>query len=144
MRKFALIASLFGVGVTAFLPAQTKKKIPCTAQRALWRHFVPRDETIFDESPVSPAQEKPPVDDLFFQKLTQTLTACLLAAALSLPANAVSGGGLDFANLDITGQDFSGNTYKGKDFTQTIAKGTKFMNSNLQGCRFYKAYLVCR
>lgn len=144
MRKFALIASLFGVGVTAFLPAQTKKKIPCTAQRALWRHFVPRDETIFDESPVSPAQEKPPVDDLFFQKLTQTLTVCLLAAALSLPANAVSGGGLDFANLDITGQDFSGNTYKGKDFTQTIAKGTKFMNSNLQGCRFYKAYLVCR
>jgi hypothetical protein len=29
-----------------------------------------------------------------------------------------SGGGLDYANLDITGQDFSNQKYKGKDFTQ--------------------------
>lgn len=35
------------------------------------------------------------------------------------PAGAVSGGGLDYANLDITGQDFSneGKLYKGKDFS---------------------------
>jgi len=57
-------------------------------------------------------------------------------------AHAVSGGGLDFANLDITGQDFSNKNYKNKDFTQVIAKGTTFAKSNLQGCRFYKAYLV--
>lgn len=56
---------------------------------------------------------------------------------------AVSGGGLDYANIDITGQDFSNsNAYKGKDFTQVIAKGTNFAKSNLRGCRFYKAYLV--
>lgn len=73
-----------------------------------------------------------------------TFAAILVSVtfALSLPANAVSGGGLDFANLDITGQDFSNSNYKGKDFTQVIAKGTKFENSNLQGCRFYKAFLV--
>ena len=61
-----------------------------------------------------------------------------------IPAGAVSGGGLDYANLDITGQDFSNDakTYKGKDFSQVIAKGTNFQKSNLQGCRFYKAYLV--
>ena len=56
---------------------------------------------------------------------------------------AVSGGGLDYANMDITGKDFSNSiAYKGKDFTQTIAKGTNFAKSNLQGCRFYKAFLV--
>lgn len=70
----------------------------------------------------------------------------LLVGCLALPqiAGAVSGGGLDYANLDITGQNFSNEPklYKGKDFTQVIAKGTNFQNSNLQGCRFYKAYLV--
>ena len=60
-----------------------------------------------------------------------------------LPSGAVSGGGLDFAGTDISGQDFTSSTsYKGKDFTQVIAKGTNFAKSNLQGCRFYKAYLV--
>jgi uncharacterized protein YjbI with pentapeptide repeats len=58
-------------------------------------------------------------------------------------ATAVSGGGLDYAGIDISGQDFSNSkTYKGKDFTQVLAKATNFANSNLQGCRFYKAYLV--
>lgn len=71
--------------------------------------------------------------------LASCLTLILAVPAVSL---AVSGGGLDYANLDITGQDFSKNSYKGKDFTQVIAKGTKFASSNLQGCRFYKAYLV--
>ena len=46
----------------------------------------------------------------------------MLAACLFVPqlAVAVSGGGLDYANLDITGQDFSNEAkaYKGKDFTQ--------------------------
>ena len=77
--------------------------------------------------------------------LSHSITSLALATSLCLApisANAVSGGGLDYANLDITGQDFSNASYKGKDFTQVIAKGTKFMNSNLQGCRFYKAYLV--
>jgi len=34
------------------------------------------------------------------------------------PAGAVSGGGMDYASLDISGQDFSSQNYKGKDFTQ--------------------------
>lgn len=41
-----------------------------------------------------------------------------LAFLTSPVAWAVSGGGLDFANIDISGQDFSKNNYKGKDFTQ--------------------------
>ena len=72
-----------------------------------------------------------------------------LGAALAIsvagtiqPVNAVSGGGLDYANLDLTGQNFSNGNYKGKDFTQIIAKGTTFENSILVGCRFYKAFLV--
>jgi hypothetical protein len=54
-------------------------------------------------------------------------TGALLMAALSLTlsadvARAVSGGGLDYANMDITGQDFSNGLYKGKDFTQGKTK----------------------
>eukprot|EP00569_Conticribra_weissflogii_P005802 CAMPEP_0171338654 /NCGR_PEP_ID=MMETSP0878-20121228/7456_1 /TAXON_ID=67004 /ORGANISM="Thalassiosira weissflogii, Strain CCMP1336" /LENGTH=243 /DNA_ID=CAMNT_0011840455 /DNA_START=30 /DNA_END=761 /DNA_ORIENTATION=- len=77
--------------------------------------------------------------------ITTKIATVAMAASLVLGSSAawaVSGGGLDYANLDITGQDFSGGNYKGKDFTQVIAKGTTFANSNIQGCRFYKAYLV--
>jgi hypothetical protein len=51
----------------------------------------------------------------------------IVALSLTLSpgvAGAVSGGGLDYANLDITGQDFSNGVYKGKDFTQ----GTKMLS----------------
>jgi uncharacterized protein YjbI with pentapeptide repeats len=69
----------------------------------------------------------------------------LLAAVLAIAPSAViavSGGGLDFAGLDISGQDFSNGDYKGKDFTQVLARGTNFAKSNMAGCRFYRAYLV--
>mmetsp|Transcript_23223 Transcript_23223/g.32693 ORF Transcript_23223/g.32693 Transcript_23223/m.32693 type:complete len:236 (-) Transcript_23223:124-831(-) len=69
-------------------------------------------------------------------------TAVLTTSCFAPLAHAVSGGGLDYAGIDISNQDFSGASYKGKDFTQVIAKNTKFIGSNLQGCRFYKAYLV--
>ena len=65
--------------------------------------------------------------------------AATVAAVGVHAALAVSGGGLDFAGLDISGQDFSKGNYKGKDFTQVLAKATNFRGSNLQGCRFYKA-----
>ena len=82
----------------------------------------------------------------FVHSLVTCAALAITSVSLSfpLPSGAVSGGGLDFAGSDITGQDFSNNAaaYKGKDFTQVIAKGTKFAGSNLQGCRFYKAYLV--
>lgn len=69
-----------------------------------------------------------------------TMTLSLLF--ITSPAGAVSGGGSDFASLDISGKDFSNSNYKGKDFTQVVAKGTNFSNSNLIGCRFYNSYLV--
>lgn len=79
-------------------------------------------------------------------KIPQIVATSTAAALLTIStaANAVSGGGLDYAGLDISNQNFSNapKDYKGKDFTQTIAKAADFSNSNLQGCRFYKAYLV--
>lgn len=80
--------------------------------------------------------------------MTKLLSGAILGLGLTVatvsPSLAVSGGGLDFAGIDISGQDFSNNSkaYKGKDFTQVLAKATSFAGSNLQGCRFYKAYLV--
>jgi hypothetical protein len=46
--------------------------------------------------------------------------ACLTLTAA--PAWAVSGGGLDFAGTDISGQIFSNGNYKGKDFTQGTSR----------------------
>mmetsp|Transcript_34782 Transcript_34782/g.74072 ORF Transcript_34782/g.74072 Transcript_34782/m.74072 type:complete len:230 (+) Transcript_34782:78-767(+) len=73
-------------------------------------------------------------------KSSLAAASILLGAATS--AFAVSGGGLDYAGLDISGQDFSNGDYKGKDFTQVLAKGTNFAKSNLQGCRFYNSFLT--
>lgn len=48
---------------------------------------------------------------------SMAMTAAL--AFMAGPAVAVSGGGLDFANLDITASsDFANGNFKGKDFTQ--------------------------
>lgn len=79
-------------------------------------------------------------DDVF----RGSMLALSLAFSFATPVMAVSGGGLDYAGIDISGQDFSNESkaYKGKDFTQVLAKATNFANSNFQGCRFYKAYLV--
>lgn len=55
-----------------------------------------------------------------------TVAACLTLGSVS-PVWAVSGGGLDFANLDITGQDFSGGNYRGKDFTQGMCTIASFL-----------------
>jgi hypothetical protein len=104
-----------------------------TTRPALWRHVAPQEKRmkLVDDFASGPAAVSP-------------FMVALLGLTLALPlaASAVSGGGLDYANIDITGQDFSKGNYKGKDFTQVIAKGTSFAGSNLQGCRFYKAFLV--
>jgi hypothetical protein len=74
---------------------------------------------------------------------TTTAAALLMASCAFVPASlAVSGGGLDFAGLDISNKDFSKGNYKGKDFTQVLARNTNFAGSNLAGCRFPKAYLI--
>jgi hypothetical protein len=50
--------------------------------------------------------------------LKSTVAMFLAGTMIPMIAFAVSGGGLDYANLDISNQDFSGGNYKGKDFTQ--------------------------
>ncbi len=55
------------------------------------------------------------------KSITTKIATAAMATSLFLGSSAawaVSGGGLDYANLDITGQDFSNGNYKGKDFTQ--------------------------
>lgn len=133
-----------------------------TQRQALWRHWIPeadawdsllasenKSESLNDDSAMQQQQQQ---QQLLLQLGTKqgsilktALATSVLAAILAIAPNAgvaVSGGGLDFAGLDISGQDFADKDYKGKDFTQVIAKGTNFAKSNLQGCRFYKAYLV--
>ena len=78
-------------------------------RQALWRHFVPRDNDVWD----------PDTTNLVSSAKNGFLASCLaLVLAIPVASLAVSGGGLDFANLDITGQDFSNGNYKNKDFTQ--------------------------
>ena len=52
----------------------------------------------------------------------------LAITMMGQPAIAVSGGGLDYANLDVSGdvKQFVEGNFKGKDFSQIIAKGTSF------------------
>ena len=57
----------------------------------------------------------------FFSEAAISTAIFFAISASAMPALAVSGGGLDYANLDITGQDFSNNKYKGKDFTQVCS-----------------------
>ena len=131
-----IIFSSLCIESTAYvLPSTRSTSSSLTGMHAFWRHFIPRDEQLnLIDCTVTPRVDR----------VTSPLVISLLGFTLALPlaANAVSGGGLDFANIDITGQDFSKGNYKGKDFTQVIAKGTNFAGSNLQGCRFYKAFLV--
>eukprot|EP00611_Tribonema_gayanum_P012220 TRINITY_DN22855_c0_g1_i1.p1 TRINITY_DN22855_c0_g1~~TRINITY_DN22855_c0_g1_i1.p1 ORF type:complete len:218 (+),score=52.78 TRINITY_DN22855_c0_g1_i1:1030-1683(+) len=70
-------------------------------------------------------------------------TATLVAGAtlMPVPAEAVSGGGMDYSGLNISGQDFSKGKYKEKDFSGCIAKETIFKGSDLRGARFFKADL---
>jgi hypothetical protein len=65
-------------------------------------------------------------------KAQSWLLAGALSIALSAPAFAVSGGGLDYANLDISGQDFANGNYKGKDFTQGMLRGVGSFTDTLR------------
>ncbi|CAM9861927.1 unnamed protein product [Scytosiphon promiscuus] len=73
------------------------------------------------------------------------LAAVLMAGVPLLvtpaPASAISGGGLDYAELNLTGKDFSNGKYKAKDFSGAIAKEVNFSGSDLRGVRFFKADL---
>ena len=94
---------------TSAFVVPTKPKSSLVTSKALWRHFVPRNTDVWEDTHPS-----------FDVVLKNGVLASCLALMLALPAVslAVSGGGLDYANLDITGQNFSNGNYKGKDFTQ--------------------------
>lgn len=62
----------------------------------------------------SSAQAKDPVKQI----ATNVAISTMIGMFLPMVALGVSGGGLDYANLDISGQNFSEGNYKGKDFTQ--------------------------
>jgi len=100
-----------------------------------------RERTVSLVSDASSANANSNASDFGFW--ATTTAAALLVAFAAVPSSfAVSGGGLDYAGLDISNQDFSKGNYKGKDFTQVLARNTNFAGSNLAGCRFPKAYLI--
>lgn len=81
-----------------------------------------RASTIPVQSPSSP---QPPVIENprrrcpgWIEAATTALFWFGMVAVTPLPGYAVSGGGLDYAGIDISGQDFANGNYKGKDFTQ--------------------------
>jgi len=131
----AFVALCFASATVAFQPHLTRSHVRTplvTSLNAAWQN----SGEVIDSSYAGPVKKMASAARI----ATATLTLTLLV--MTSPAGAVSGGGSDFASLDISGQDFSNSNYKGKDFTQVVAKGTTFVKSNLQGCRFYNAFLV--
>jgi hypothetical protein len=61
-----------------------------------------------------------PVKDSVKHIATNVAVSTMLGMFIPMVAFGVSGGGLDYANLDISSQNFSGGNYKGKDFTQGL------------------------
>ena len=151
MIRWLLVSSLLATSANAFAPQRlntnTRQLATSVEQNAFWRHWIPEpEEDTFVGLESTDLQQQTQTQQTNAEEDAKTVfLGSLLAAVLMVAPQvtmAVSGGGLDYANLDITGQNFSNGNYKGKDFTQVIAKGTNFAKSNLQGCRFYKAYLV--
>lgn len=167
-----LVALALSSSANAFVQQSSNKVSVDTQLNALWRNWIPqtvdmmdlvagpedeqnRREIVvsepLDESEIGiPATKRRSVSLLSKPKeasrsfnIKSTLFATSVALFTFVQASfAVSGGGLDFAGLDISNQDFSKGNYKGKDFTQVLARNTNFAGSNLQGCRFPKAYLI--
>lgn len=167
-----LVALALSSGANAFVQQSSNKVSVDTQLNALWRNWIPQTVDIMDlvagpedeqnpreflvsepldESDIGiPVTKRRSVSLLSKPKETSrsfNIKSTLFATSVALftfvqASFAVSGGGLDFAGLDISNQDFSKGNYKGKDFTQVLARNTNFAGSNLQGCRFPKAYLI--
>lgn len=69
-----------------------------------------------------------------------TFAAAAAISLLPLPADAVSGGGKDYATQNWNGQVFHGD-YTGKDFSGGLFRNCDFAGSTLQSARFFKAEL---
>lgn len=77
-------------------------------------------------------------------KLTTSSIALICGftmSSFSLPVNAVSGGGKDYATKDLRGESFESKSEINKDFTQCIAQSVNFKKAILKGSRFYRANL---
>lgn len=92
-----LLVAAAAVHAAAFVPL-TSPKSSLVRRQALWRHFVPREEHIAgDDSQDSTTVSITGATDNF----KNGVLASFLALVLALPSAslAVSGGGLDYANL---------------------------------------------
>jgi len=85
----------------------------------------------------------------FLEKQKAVLGSIAFAAVLTSAsffvtpgvANAISGGGLDYASQDIRTMDFSKKKLNEKDFSGSNAIACQFTGSSLRGARFFKADL---
>ena len=59
--------------------------------------------------------------------------------ALPTAANAISGGGKDYAEATIKNQNFDGQKLDNKDFSGADAVDTSFKKASLRGARFFKS-----
>ncbi|KAF6004912.1 hypothetical protein F1559_004019 [Cyanidiococcus yangmingshanensis] len=82
-------------------------------------------------------QQRPRLFDL----VAALLGVCLICA-LPTEVSAISGGGLDYAGQQLSGQDLSKQKLAQKDFSGAICRGASFAGSDLSGARFFKADLT--
>lgn len=121
----ALVTSRILIDGDAFSPqSPSRPRSSSTARKALWRHWIPEKQDFLWQESMNIHSEHPR-DEMRRSVSNGVAAACMafaLVVAAPMTSLAVSGGGLDYANLDITGQDFSNGNYKGKDFTQVSWK----------------------
>lgn len=117
----------------AFVPTTTSLDAP---QQLRIPHFHKNGLSM--ESPCKKPSETPTTTTYTTSRwkndLLSSALACLvvLSSAPMMAAMAVSGGGLDYAGLDLSGQDFSNGNYKGKDFTQGACLVVLIAGSEMQ------------
>lgn len=71
-----------------------------------------------DASTIDTSNAQSPLSNVATVFASTVAVGVMLLSTVGSTAWAVSGGGLDYAGIDISGQDFSNASYKGKDFTQ--------------------------
>jgi hypothetical protein len=114
IMKSALLCLIATVASLSPLPSHGFHTPSCSTRHARSStklHASPKPASTDDGNP-SPAA-------VFLKSTIAAATTFALASTNAVWA--VSGGGVDYASMDITGQDFSNNNFKGKDFTQVCS-----------------------
>jgi hypothetical protein len=104
---------------TGFAPSSISRSTTNVKTTINCGHVVARKNTLLQAASNSnafPAAAAAKTTAMTF--ISVALQTAVLSVGGAGVALAVSGGGLDYAGLDISGQDFSKGNYKGKDFTQ--------------------------